>query len=120
DNRRPVDYEMRRRLLDELKTRHENQTALVRDLVDNMNDGRIKLFALERSLQCRRAHPGLFAEGEYRPATSIGPRAEHVFGFVRRHGNHWAVAAVPRLVTRLAPQLGDRPLGPSVWQTTAL
>src|SRR5262249_2445931 len=92
DNRRPVDYERRRHLLEELRarvkacendsaspgnrphplTRSPSLTQLARDLVQTKEDGRIKLFVTHRGLHCRRDHPGLFTQGEYLPATAVG------------------------------------------------
>ena len=74
------------------------------------------------ALRCRRDYPGLFAEGAYLPAEPApGPvRREHVCAFVRRAAGRWALAAVPRLLTRLLPRAGASPLGPDVWQDSAL
>jgi (1->4)-alpha-D-glucan 1-alpha-D-glucosylmutase len=124
DNRRPVDYERRRQMLAELKTRlspdGESSPALARELTDTKEDGRIKLFLTWRGLLCRREHPGLFSEGEYVPAQGLGEQGDHVFGFVRRLGQHWAVAAAPRLIAGLMPGYAELPLGAGVWQDTVL
>ena len=123
DNRRPVDYERRRRLLDELRQRSEEESAvpeLTRELVDRKEDGRIKLYTTWRALNCRRSHPGLFAEGEYLPVEAKGPFQDHVIALVRRLGDQCAFAAVPRLLTRLLTQPGDVPLGPNIWHDTRL
>jgi (1->4)-alpha-D-glucan 1-alpha-D-glucosylmutase len=73
-----------------------------------------------QALHCRREQPGLFAAGEYLPAEAAGARAENVFGFVRRQGDRWALAAVPRLLTRLVSGEGKLPVGPGVWHDTRL
>jgi (1->4)-alpha-D-glucan 1-alpha-D-glucosylmutase len=124
DNRRPVDYELRRRLLRELNRRVEASGGrlvdLARDLLDTRQDGRIKLYVTCRALRCRRDHPGLFSTGEYLPAEVLGSRAEHVCAFVRRWERRCAVAAVPRLVARLLAGETGFPLGADVWQDTRL
>jgi (1->4)-alpha-D-glucan 1-alpha-D-glucosylmutase len=124
DNRRPVDYERRRRLLQELRERlasaGDDRRALAGELMEKRADGRVKLYVTAQALHCRRERPGLFATGEYLPAEAAGAWAENVFGFVRRQGNHWAVAVVPRLLTRLVPGEGQLPVGPGVWQDTRL
>jgi (1->4)-alpha-D-glucan 1-alpha-D-glucosylmutase len=118
-----VDYERRRRLLQELRERAasagEDRRGLARELLDAMPDGRVKLYVTSQALHCRRERPGLFASGEYRPAEAAGARADNVFGFVRRQGDRWAVAVVPRLLTGLIPGEGQLPLG-AVWQDTRL
>ena len=43
-----------------------------------------------------------------------GGNKEHVLAFARRRKTHWAVAAVPRLVTRLSSP-GVFPLGQEAW-----
>jgi (1->4)-alpha-D-glucan 1-alpha-D-glucosylmutase len=123
DNRRPVDYARRRRLLDELRreaARARHLPEMARRLTAAKEDGRIKLYVTARALRCRRDYPGLFAEGDYLPAEAAGARREHVCAFVRRAAGRWALAAVPRLLSRLLPGPGAAPLGPDVWQDSAL
>ena len=106
DNRRPVDYDRRRRMLRDLRSAAEaadgDLRELARDLVAVKEDGRIKLFVTYRTMQCRRDHPGLFSAGEYLPIAADGPKAAHLFAFVRRAGDARALVAVPRLVAGLA------------------
>ncbi len=124
DNRRPVDYERRRRLLAELQTRAakvgEDLRPLAAELLTAKEDGRIKLYVTYRALHARRDRPGLFATGEYLRLEAEGPRAEHAFGFLRHRDADWAAVVVPRLLTRLAPDVQQPPLGRGVWQDTRL
>ncbi len=122
DNRRPVDYERRRHLLDELKERSAVGPVpeLVRELVERKDDGRIKLYVVWRALQFRRDHPGLFAAGEYVPLDAQGSRRESVCAVLRRHGGESAVVVAPRLVTRLLATGDEVPLEEAIWQDTGL
>ena len=124
DNRRPVDYERRRRLLADLRTRSRDaggdRQELARELMRTKEDGRIKLYVVAEGLRCRRDHPGLFAAGDYLAVEVSGARQEHVFAFVRRLGNDWALVVVPRLLSRLIGQADGLPLGRDVWQDTRL
>ncbi len=124
DNRRPVDYQLRRQLLDSLKkevtARGDELTALARELVRTKEDGRIKLYVTYRALNCRRERADLFSTGEYLPCQTTGTRREHVVAFVRRNRNGWALAAVPRLLTRLMPGPDDLPLGEKTWEDAAV
>ncbi|MBV9125898.1 MAG: malto-oligosyltrehalose synthase, partial [Planctomycetes bacterium] len=124
DNRRPVDYDLRRQMLNDLKARLADAgtdlAAFARELVQSKEDGRIKLYVTYRGLHWRRDHPGLLANGEYLPAQAMGSRQDHVCAFVRRQGKMWTAAVVPRLVTRLAPRMGDLPLGAEAWDDTML
>src|SRR5271155_657519 len=95
DNRRPIDWEMRRVLL------HEIADASLGDLAANWQDGREKLFISYRLLELRRRHPALFAEGDYQPIEVEGERSAHICAFARNRGDESIVVAVPRLVRQL-------------------
>ena len=124
DNRRPVDYERRRRMLQDLRSAADSAGGdlrdLARDLVASKEDGRIKLYVTHRSLALRRDHPGLFTAGEYIPLAAEGSKAAHLFAFARRSGEAAAVVAVPRLIVRLIPDHTRPPLGAETWQDTRL
>jgi (1->4)-alpha-D-glucan 1-alpha-D-glucosylmutase len=124
DNRRPVDYATRREALSALKAATADgeggTSPLIRDLIDSREDGRIKLYVTWLALEARRAHPELFSVGEYLPVEVRGPRAEHVFAFVRRLGEQAAIVAIPRLPASLIPSGTSLPLGPSIWGETTL
>ncbi|HET6888080.1 MAG TPA: malto-oligosyltrehalose synthase, partial [Candidatus Udaeobacter sp.] len=109
DNRRPVDYEQRREMLESLATAHP------RDLVRNWADGRIKMLLTQRVLQFRHEHVELFQRGEYLPLTPGGALAESCVSFARRLGDQWIVVIAPRLSSRV----GFPPIAES-WQDTAL
>ena len=121
DNRRPVDYARRQQVLRELQSRAalpgRSRSALVRELMDAKEDGRIKLYVTWRGLAARRDHPGLFSGGDYLPLRAVGARAEHVFAFARRQAERWAIAIAPRLLAPLTSGQ-DFPAGPAVWQDT--
>ena len=119
DNRRPVDFTQRARLLRELKGRQPGR-RLARELLQTKDDGRIKLYLTSRVLTFRRAHPDLFARGDYLPLSAEGRAAEHVVAFARRHGDAEIVVAVPRLIVGLVGQERRDPLGGEVWGETRL
>jgi maltooligosyltrehalose synthase len=83
DNRRPVDYQRRRRLLTALEAGPDHAVGLDAE----------KLLVTSRALWLRREHPDWFA-GDYRPLGCEGPAAEHAAAFQR--GGH-AVTVVTRL-----------------------
>jgi (1->4)-alpha-D-glucan 1-alpha-D-glucosylmutase len=142
DNRRPVDYEQRERLLRELKAQfvehqahslsHGNHqprperrggspaAAVARELLQTKEDGRVKLYVTWRGLQCRREHAGLFTRGDYEPVAAQGSRADNVFAFLRRAADRTAIAVVPRLLTRLITNAVSLPLGVDVWGDSML
>jgi (1->4)-alpha-D-glucan 1-alpha-D-glucosylmutase len=121
DNRRPVDYELRTRFLDEMDRRSRDDVpGLAGELVEHLGDGRIKLYVLSRALRLRRDRPDLFARGGYLPVDVVGPKAGHVFCFARLHGDESVLVVVPRLVATLLPDTNGSPVGPEVWAHTGL
>ncbi len=83
DNRRPVDYQRRRRLLAALAAGPDQAVGLDAE----------KLLVTSRALRLRRDHPDWFAAG-YVPLGCQGPAAGHGVAFLR--GEH-AVTVVTRL-----------------------
>lgn len=67
DNRRPVDYDLRLRLLDEME-----------------NDQNRKLLLVRKLLQLRKSSPNVFAYGSYDILQVSGDKAGHVLAFERR------------------------------------
>jgi (1->4)-alpha-D-glucan 1-alpha-D-glucosylmutase len=116
DNRRPVDFAVRRRLLDalvaEIEAAHD-LAALARHLVKTWEDGRIKLYLIRQGLACRRERAALFQHGDYLPLEAAGPLAEHVCAFARVRAAEAALSVVPRLLARRWSE--DPPLGPDYW-----
>jgi (1->4)-alpha-D-glucan 1-alpha-D-glucosylmutase len=120
DNRRPVDFGRRMRLLHRLRRDYfVDRDALLGDLLGNWRDGRIKLYLIWKALRFRRARPELFVKGSYLPIAAHGARRRHVSAFIRRRRGDWALAAAPRLVAGLGAR-SRPPLGSRVWGETAL
>ncbi|TMA22051.1 MAG: malto-oligosyltrehalose synthase [Deltaproteobacteria bacterium] len=101
DNRRPIDFELRRQMLDQLRASALSQPDLARSLYEKWEDGRIKLLLMHAGLQARRANPDLFAGGAYTALTTEGPRAANLCAFARSAGARLAVVVAPRLVAGL-------------------
>jgi (1->4)-alpha-D-glucan 1-alpha-D-glucosylmutase len=121
DNRRPVDYALRRRLLDDVRGRMErDRAALCRELLERWEDGRVKLFVTHAALRAREEHPDAFTAGEYLPLAASGARAEHVVAFARRGGGGTLVTIVPRLVATLAGGHDAALPGAAAWADTAV
>jgi (1->4)-alpha-D-glucan 1-alpha-D-glucosylmutase len=88
DNRRPVEFDERRRLLAELKE------ATVEQVIERSREGAPKLWLIRQALGLRQRRPELFgAEGGYEPLDASGPRADHVIAFAR---GARAVTVAPR------------------------
>ena len=122
DNRRPVDFALRRRTLECLDAcaARMDGVALARELVERWEDGRVKLHVTTRGLHLRAAHPDLFRDGDYLPLESSGERAAHVFAFARTHAGAAVIALVPRLVATLTRERGFAVPEADDWGDTTL
>jgi (1->4)-alpha-D-glucan 1-alpha-D-glucosylmutase len=120
DNRRPVDFGKRMKLLEELKQREkEDRPSLIQDLLTQWVDGKMKLYVTYKGLGFRRSHRSLFEAGNYIPIDAFDGTRDHICAFVQRKGKAWALVAVPRLITKLLR--GERPpLGEETWGSSAL
>jgi (1->4)-alpha-D-glucan 1-alpha-D-glucosylmutase len=108
DNRRPVDYELRRRLLGEMKTMTPEQVWM------RIDDGLPKLWLIRQALEARRQR--LFSPGDsYRALFPRGAKSDHVIAFAR---GARSVTVVPRLLLKLAGEWGDTAieLPPGIWR----
>ena len=105
DNRRPIDYGERRRLMAALE-KSTPAPAAISELLDRWQDGMVKLALITRALALRKSHPALFAEGAYEPLEVAGTRESHLCAFARRRGSESVVVAVPRLVAALDAEPG--------------
>jgi len=115
DNRRPVDFALRARLLDEIMAKEtKGKVSLLRELLSTWEDGRVKLYVTHKMLNTRRENRDLFLGGDYVPLGVRGRNRRHVCAFARRHGRRWSLTVVPLLPASLAPS-GGFPLGVGVW-----
>ncbi len=111
DNRRPVDFDLRQRLLtDLLAAQSGDLSALCDELLANYQDGRIKMWTTLRALAFRRDHAALFQTGAYTAIAGSGQKSDHLVAFAREHEWDMAVVAVPRLAYTLCGGTGDAPL----------
>lgn len=93
DNRRPVDYDIRKKLLEQLP-----KLDLV-GVLDRMDDGLPKLLVIAKALALRKRMPHLFGQdSSYVPMSVQGSRADHLLAFCRGGG---VITIVPRRTVRL-------------------
>ena len=112
DNRRPVDFRRRARLLEELKSRGvdrpERRAALASELLQRPEDDRLKLFVTYLALRARRGEDSPMQRGDYQPLTATGVRADRIVTFARSRGDRLVVAVAPRLWAGLLDEAGGR------------
>ena len=97
DNRRPVDFEKRAKLLDELAMQMPadgSELPILQELVHSNQDGRIKLLLIHKGLQARRENKELFDTGDYLPgrgARKPGRARRRLLPHAEQDdGTHWS------------------------------
>jgi (1->4)-alpha-D-glucan 1-alpha-D-glucosylmutase len=90
DNRRPVDFQARKRAL--AGSGDQDWTGLAA----RWPDGRIKAAWTQRLLALRAELGPVFSDGDYRPISVSGPHRDHVIAFARIRGGAAAVVAIAR------------------------
>jgi len=98
DNRRPVDFQKRQRLLSQVAALKPERAG---ELLSNFGDGTTKLYVIYKALEFRRKNRLLFEEGEYIPLSVKGECAEHVVAFCRKKADGYVLVVVPRFLSGL-------------------
>jgi (1->4)-alpha-D-glucan 1-alpha-D-glucosylmutase len=125
DNRLPVDFVRARNLLGDLAATLATAAPagpLLTTLLDNPADGRAKLFVTSRTLQFRRQHPALFAEGDYETTPLQGQAEAQLCVLARTLAGQRVIAIAPRFFTEL-PGFADVPwpeVAAMTWAQTSL
>ncbi|MBA2605218.1 MAG: malto-oligosyltrehalose synthase [Acidobacteria bacterium] len=122
DNRRPVDFDLRERLLTEvddlLATPHGERVERLAGLVTSWRDGRIKLLISAAGLRVRREHPELFLSGQYLPLGTEVTVPGGAVAFARLHEGHAVLFVGSRLCAPLLDAGHTVPLGGEHWKTS--
>ena len=99
DNRQPQDFDLRRRLLADLKD------ATPEQVMKRIDDGMPKLWLIRNGLAIRKRHPEWFGtQAGIEPIRAHGARRDHVVAFMRGDS---VIAIVPRLVAKLGGDWRD-------------
>jgi len=95
DNRRPVDYGLRRETVAAMRARVDagECEALAQELSRSWPDGRIKLYVTWRLLQLRRERSQALCGDAYRPLVTSGTRADRLVAYERSD----VIVVTPRL-----------------------
>jgi (1->4)-alpha-D-glucan 1-alpha-D-glucosylmutase len=106
DNRRPVDYRLRAKLLEEI--RHLPPAQAAAEAMRRADEGLPKLWTIHQGLCLRRERPENFgADADYTPLHAEGAKASHVIAYLRGE-------SVATVVPRLVGMLGGN------WQKTSI
>jgi malto-oligosyltrehalose synthase len=107
DNRRPVDYELRHRLMKELEEQaNEQHETLMAHLWENRYSAKIKLWLVNQMMNERKGNAEFFVKADYIPLATEGEAKDHVLSFARKYQNEWYVVAVPLHLAVLSQKQG--------------
>jgi (1->4)-alpha-D-glucan 1-alpha-D-glucosylmutase len=120
DNRGPVDFTLRARLLEGIeKNIQPKDGGFAQELLQNWQDGRVKLYLTSKLLNLRRQNRPLFLDGSFLPIEVTGKRAKNLLAYARRHGNQWSLTVVPRFLAQAkAPMSWGQMAG--FWRDTSI
>ena len=102
-----------------VKKAKDDILGLIKELLVTKEDGRIKLFLINKALMARSEHREIFQNGTYVPLEIRGTLKDHVIAFGRNFENQWAVIVVPRFLCALIKE-GEYPGSEEVWKDTHL
>ncbi|MGE5498638.1 MAG: malto-oligosyltrehalose synthase [Syntrophothermus sp.] len=119
DNRRPVDYTLRKQYLRELREYEDgNLQKYITKLSEDFSNAKIKIFLTARTLKIRKKYEQLFQQGEYIPIKTEGSYKDSIIAFVRRYNENFSITVVPRFLTGIISP-GQLPYG-EVWKDTKI
>ena len=119
DNRQPVDYDVRRKKLDELQQAASGPGFPVKLSSDPAHTS-AKLYVTWKALNVRKQHAALFQRGDYIPLAVTGDKSNHIVAFARNFQGRTAVIVVPRLCANLLTETHQTLCDPVVWNNTNL
>lgn len=124
DNRRPVNFAGMMDTLAALKKKISNSgsdfTGFLRELIQNWEDGSIKLYVIIQALTYRKENHQLFMEGAYIPLIGDGELKDHVCAFARQRDNKTVLIIVPRFMTQVLHFTSEMQSWGKVWENTGI
>jgi (1->4)-alpha-D-glucan 1-alpha-D-glucosylmutase len=122
DNRRPVDFKLRRQMLGDLRRSFSSEKSKSSNhlsaMLEEAANGQIKLFTTHRALEFRRQHRALFERGHYDALSVHGKKQRHVCAYARSFDHEAALVIAPRLVYTLTGGKQTAPIGGDIWEDT--
>ncbi|MEF7612365.1 malto-oligosyltrehalose synthase [Aquincola sp. MAHUQ-54] len=122
DNRQPVDYAVRERLLEgfeQAATQGLPAADTLAALARTPADGRLKLWCLWRLLHLRAELPALLRDGNYQPLRVQGRQRAHAIAFARCVKGATLLVIAGRKFAQ-AFEAGQWPVGEAAWSGTSI
>ncbi|MFO7447485.1 MAG: malto-oligosyltrehalose synthase [Ignavibacteriaceae bacterium] len=119
DNRRPVDYYLREKILKEIDDHQNNLPGYLDEIINSYHDARIKVFLVQKTLHFRKNKIEIFNDGDFIPLTVSGLHQHNIIAFARKINGNVTVTVVPRFLTELIKK-DEKPFGNEVWKDTSV
>lgn len=120
DNRGKVDFEKRAKALKYIRNRINEKPKLIKELLTNTQDGKIKLFSMYLSLKARNENPNIFTYGKYIPVACGGECKNNIIAFKRQYKGKKIIVVATRFLANLVTKTSSLPTGRKIWQNTFL
>ncbi|MDT0648331.1 malto-oligosyltrehalose synthase [Zunongwangia sp. F260] len=105
DNRRPVDYDLRKEILSEFSSlKEENKRDYLKNLKKEFSNGKLKFYCLHKVLAARKEYRDVFEKGEYQPLSVSGALKGKIIAFARIYQDATIVAVAPVQVKNLCKE----------------
>lgn len=115
DNRRPVDFTMRRELLDQMRQRKGDQphmpATFFQELLENVLENRVKFYVVWAMMQIRKDHEDLFKHGGYTPLLCEGNQQRHLIAYSRSYDGTTLMFVGARFFYQLTQGAEHPPVG---------
>ena len=120
DNRHPVDFNLRQLHLKEIQQLQEKEPlCLLKSLLKNPNNGKIKLYLTYQLLKLRHKENDIFRKGSFYPLPIRGKYQHHVIAYLRESKYKGIIVIVPRFLARIV-RAGQYPFGENIWKNTSI
>ncbi|MFP4162808.1 MAG: malto-oligosyltrehalose synthase [Chitinispirillaceae bacterium] len=120
DNRRPVDFDLRRILLSQVSELTSSDFPdFISEALENSHDARIKMFIIHTLLNHRNENSEFYECAHYEVLRTEGRFKRNLFAFRRHYKDKQLVVIVPRFLSEVAAQ-GRLPLGTEVWRDSVV
>ena len=119
--RRPVDYGLRQRLMNELESEAKlERESLLSKLWQQRYSAKIKLWLVHTLFNQRRANAAFFANAAYLPLTIAGEYNSNIVAFARHYEDQWYVVVIPVHLATLAKKQQQDEVLDIDWKDTYL
>lgn len=119
DNRRPIDFECRKKTLNEIiELERDGADAVISFIRQDKKEGWEKLYVTYKTLNLRTTYNDLFLKGDYLP---LQTNQEKVIAYARKKEQQWLIAIIP-LATNILENRGEIIISlpqdsPTIWRS---